>query len=51
MISIKSYFNWNKLFVFLAVALYWFWRILYRMHKADASNAVSRTGDGILLCA
>ncbi len=33
MISIKSYFNWNKLFVFLAVALYWFWRILYRSTK------------------
>nr|EEZ1874459.1 hypothetical protein [Escherichia coli] len=33
MISIKSYFNWNKLFVFLAVALYWFWRVLYRSTK------------------
>lgn len=30
MISIKSYFNWNKLFMFLAVALYWFWRVLSR---------------------
>lgn len=33
MISIKSYFNWNKLFMFLAVALYWFWRVLSRSTK------------------
>ncbi|CAJ1306477.1 TPA: hypothetical protein RUT59_004003 [Escherichia coli] len=33
MMSIKSYFNWNKLFVFLAVALYWFWRVLSRSVK------------------
>lgn len=33
MVSIKSYFNWNKLFVFLAVALYWFWRVLSRSVK------------------
>ncbi|EOT2529840.1 hypothetical protein ACNDUQ_004811 [Escherichia coli] len=32
-VSIKSYFNWNKLFVFLAVALYWFWRVLFRSTK------------------
>lgn len=33
MISIKSYFNWNKLFMFLAAALYWFWRVLSRSTK------------------
>lgn len=33
MMSIKSYYNWNKLFVFLAVALYWFWRVLIRSTK------------------
>ncbi len=51
MISIKSYFNWNKLFVFLAVALLLVLAHSLQKHKADASNAVSRTGDGILLCA
>lgn len=33
MVSTKIYFNWNKLFVFLAVALYWLWRLLSRSVK------------------
>lgn len=33
MVSTKIYFNGNKLFVFLAVALYWLWRLLSRSVK------------------
>lgn len=31
--NMKSNFNWNKLFVFLAAALYWFLRVLTRSVK------------------